>query len=59
MDNNRFDIQIVTKSVKKYNIYILLVFTILIFLNFLIISTTYNYLVVIWSIIACIALVLR
>lgn len=57
MDNNRFDIQIVTKSVKKYNIYILLVFTILIFLNFLIISTTYNYLVVIWSIIACIALV--
>lgn len=57
MTNNRFDIQIVTKTVKKYNIYILIVFSILLVLNFIIISTTFNYLVVVWTIVACIALI--
>jgi len=57
MDNNRFDIQIVTKTVKKYNIYLIFVISILLILNYLIISTTFNYLVFIWTIIACIALV--
>ena len=56
MDNNRFDIQIVTKTVKKYNLYIIVVFFILLILNFFIISTTYNYLVFIWTVVACIAL---
>ena len=57
MEKNRFDVQIVTKTVKKYNIYLLLIFSILLVLNFIIISTTFNYLVFLWTIVACIALI--
>ena len=57
MDNNRFDIQIVTTTVKKYNIYIFVVLLILLIINFWIISTAFNYLVLLWTIIAILALI--
>jgi len=57
MDNNRFDIQIVTTTVKKYNIYIFVVLLILLIINFWIISIAFNYLVLLWTIIAILALI--
>lgn len=57
MENNRFDIQIVTTTVKKYNIYIFVVLFILLIINFWIISTAFNYLVLLWTIVAIFTLI--
>ena len=57
MDNNRFDIQIVTTTVKKWNLYMFVIFLVLLVLSILIFSTTFQYLTIIWTIVAGIALI--
>ena len=57
MTNNWFDIEITTTTKKKWNISIIIIFPLLIILSILTFHTKYNYLFIIWIVIAAIFLI--
>ena len=56
MTNNRFDVEILVTTKKKWNIYIIVIFVLLLFLSVFSISNQYYLLILIWAVVAAIFL---